>query len=281
MRSIGFFILVFGFTLEAIGVSAHRFPDEDYQQAAAKALFVYGAETHFFQVFDEETPEGRLSATPFQEKQVFSKLKLDKIPSLAGEKSTLIEAFNFIRDLRFLEHNETRRRSSWMYPDDGCWVRAELAKQNLVDLNPQEISPVKKLFIFGNLKVKTSYSPNGEVNWWYHVAPVVRHQGEAYVLDPALNHRGPLKVTDWILLQVDKLEDAELAICEADTFHPAAKCQLPKRYARAGVERRQVSFLDSESHRLESLGFDVEAYLGDFPPWAEAAPLPFALKLSN
>src|SRR5262245_48242863 len=42
----------------------------------------------------------------------------------------LMGAFTYVRDNRVLkgnEHNDVLRRASWLYPDDGCWLRADLA----------------------------------------------------------------------------------------------------------------------------------------------------------
>src|SRR5205823_1645100 len=108
--------------------------------------------------------------------------------------------FQEFRDKRFLISDLQpgfMRRSSWLYPDDGCFARAGLAILNLFQ---EKVTPPEKIFVFGNLSVKTANSPDGSVSWWYHVAPIVQIGAEKYVLDPALNPRAPLKLEDWLSL---------------------------------------------------------------------------------
>lgn len=87
------------------------------------------------------------------------------------------DRFKYLRDLRFIRWNARDRRSSWLYPDDGCFARASLMNKNI----KLAADPVPgKVFVFGNLKVITPNPPRGYVTWWYHVAPVVQVAGLKY-----------------------------------------------------------------------------------------------------
>lgn len=69
------------------------------------------------------------------------------------------EGFRSLRDARWLTMpgmRDFKRRSSWLYPDDGCFARAALGGQKL---ESWDYPRPKKLFIFGDLEVKTANSP--------------------------------------------------------------------------------------------------------------------------
>ena len=73
------------------------------------------------------------------------------------------------------------------YPDDGCWARAhEMCRILLL----HQVSP-GKVWIYGNLHVPTKNSSACEVNWVWHVAPILDIAGptgaiEKMVIDPAM-----------------------------------------------------------------------------------------------
>jgi hypothetical protein len=86
------------------------------------------------------------------------------------------------------------------YPQDGCYARAHemsrlLEKQGII---------TTKVFIEGDLRVDTKNSPSGYVEWWYHVAPIVKVQDgskeELYVFDPSIFDR-PVPLKEWVQIQ--------------------------------------------------------------------------------
>lgn len=176
----------------------------------------------------------------------------------------MLQFFEILRDKQFIEHNHIMRRSSWMYPQDGCWIRAELMNRNLVSENHP---PLRKLFIFGPLRVSTNYSSYGFVTWWYHVAPIARTPDGLYIMDPSINANSPMLLQDWILKQVENVEQAELALCEANTYNPGSSCLSASLQQIDDVISGQKTYLDNEEHNLERLGLPVGDYLGDTPPW--------------
>lgn len=190
----------------------------------------------------------------------------------AAAFGTLESQFERIRDLRFIEDPEDaafQRRSSWLYPDDGCFARASLAIQNL---GLTAIS-VAKVYVFGNLKVNTTNHPRGYVTWWYHVVPIVSQQGERWVLDPAVEPRRPLTLTEWLqAVNVDG-DSLSIAICQGDTLHPFDECWSPNKQDSAALDL-QKDYLRAERRRLVDMGREVVRELGDAPPWLAPVPMP-------
>jgi hypothetical protein len=236
------------------GLSAHRQANESFQSAQARsrgiALF-----TDLQSDFSGAGPESL--AKPM------AQLKISEIPSL-GSYQELVNQFQFIRDSYFVKAGYTPRRLTWLYPDDGCYARAELAAEHLVD--HQAVTP-KKVFAFGELHAATNNSPNGWVEWWYHVAVVYRVDNTAYVLDPALNPHAPLTLAQWGQAIGDGKTAVNYSICSKDAFDPDSACVKPPKIDEQMAEHEQEVFLPEEWNRLLELGRDPEKELGNQPPW--------------
>jgi hypothetical protein len=175
--------------------------------------------------------------------------------------------FEKIRDLRWLtttDHPGFLRRSSWLYPDDGCFARAGLAIMNLAKITP---AIPNKIFVFGDLTVLTANSTTGTVEWWYHVAPIVQVQGQKYVLDPALSPRAPIKLEDWLALMSNDIHSLQVAICNSGSYAPDDACDHVTDGIEATANDDQYEFLDNEWSRLVDLKRNPLDELGDKPPW--------------
>ncbi len=173
----------------------------------------------------------------------------------------------FVRDMRFLSddgHGSGMRRSTWLYPDDGCYARADLARMHLSELQSQEVS---KLFVFGNLNVKTDNSTSGSVSWWYHVAPAVRIDNDLYIIDPALSPKKSLKIEDWLSLQTTDLKSVTVSLCSSKSYGPYDPC-LSSSDNKSLANSDQIDFLEPEWQRQIDLGREPSQVLGDNPPWA-------------
>ena len=192
------------------------------------------------------------------------------LPKATGWKySELQKRFEQLRDTRFLKSQKQKdflRRPSWLYPDDGCWARAALANRNFF----RWFNPIpKKIFAFGNLRVKTKNSPRGSVSWWYHVAPIVETEGEKYVLDPSIEYTRPLKLKEW-LERMGRPSKIKVAICDSGTYSPGDDCYKNTDGIESRAERAQLYYLNLEWNRLKKLGRLPEKELGDRPPWVKA-----------
>lgn len=208
--------------------------------------------------------------TPVDEALVYGKNKTNlpaaTVWASANEMNTQFEKF---RDYRFLERPTQPgflRRSSWLYPDDGCFARASLA---ILNLNRWNVPVPKKVFVFGNLEVQTKNSPWGSVTWWYHVAPLVEVGGVKYVLDPSVEPKNPLRLEDWLARMSNDPDSLQVAVCGSGSYTPYDACQKDTDGVESMALTEQGYFLDSEWQRVLELGRNPENELGDLPPWLE------------
>lgn len=213
--------------------------------------------------------------TPVNIATSFELLNYNKVTKYKSYKE-IEEAFFKIRDDRFLDDPDKaffKRRISWLYPDDGCYIRAENVNTRLLRWG----YPMgAKVFIFGNLNVETSYGKPfiennsctiSDVSWWYHVAVIVSDGTDNYVMDPSLDAFRPLKLQDWILKMVPKTEDAELSICSSFTYSPYSGCDTLISETLLFQISLQKTFLSYERDRMEELNRYPDIELGAFPPW--------------
>jgi hypothetical protein len=265
--------------------SAVRLPGEDWQMArdiARSALPSAALGT-------SDGPSAQDSAIPWPRLD----LRLADIPSWAANPTWLEEGFEYARDPRFIVPKFYRgtpfpRRESWLYPDDGCWLRAELAAWRL---GGAAFPRPGKIFAFGPLTVKTNNSPRGEVSWWFHVAPIVRGPvphwlpmpdgsgplliEPVFVLDPAIDPSGPLLVQDWLLRMVTSLDEVKVAICSPFTYGPSSSCWRPTPVnEQAVIADQEFPFFGYEWLRQTLLHRDPRAVLGNDPPWAPDGGIP-------
>lgn len=207
------------------------------------------------------------SRSVVSERSSFSKARWERVPMV--DAATMQASFEFARDEKPHTDEELRsRRATWLYPDDGCFVRAAVATYFI-----DQISNVKpmKIFAFDTLTAKTPNSPDGQVQWWYHVAPItkvvdaVTMKETFYVYDPALQPKAPMEVTAW--LQAMNAPNAEVAICASDSYDPDSDCDRGDADAVGRAQNEASWFLPSEWWRLKELGRDPEAELFAKPPW--------------
>lgn len=236
----------------AFAMSAHRHLNEKYESALKRSLSA-----------DVSITAEKNSAMNVAKS--FKTLDYKKVPQVKTLEA-LNKAFIYLRDVRFMKNiwEDDLRRLSWFYPDNGCWLKAELMKENLRKHNKIKVG---KVFAFGELSTKTEYSPIGEVSWWYHVAPILRVEKEVYVLDPTINHHRPLKITEWSKQITADTKTSKFSYCHANTFSPKSRCKNRVKEIQALVKSTQQDYLTKEKKRLIELGLKPEVYLGDNPPW--------------
>lgn len=236
-------------------ISAIRYENETFEQASTRNKMFY-----------VPPEEGIYGQSVSQAARPLAQIDFRKVPDW-GQSSKLVSAFNEIRDERFLIWfnwlSYFPRRLFWLYPDNGCWIRADTARARLEGSNYPD---TMKLFIFGNLKVFTKNHPNGFVQWWFHVVPVASVNGTPMVFDPAINPSEPMTVQEWIG-KMDEAEDASkftFSLCHSHAYWPYSSCENPTSVPNWLF---MSSFLRSEWNRIESLGRDPKEELGDNPPW--------------
>ncbi len=145
----------------AFGISAHRPAETDYRVLADKHRQNYPFDI-YQSAYDAAVDD-------------FTHLDPAKVP----QENDTEKLFLFVRDHRELTDGEhsVARRIPWLYPYEGCWIRATIA--NFWAVREKFTRPAK-LFMFGNLEAKTPNSTSGKVTWWYHVAPIIKDPVEIF-----------------------------------------------------------------------------------------------------
>ena len=253
------FLFLISFALQAqLFVSAKRLPFEDYRDIMAKYEKTYAPDS-----------KGYSSSTPNRLAKYYSQYNLPQLPQWKNFRD-MENAFYYVRDLRFLDWTyqgeDFPRRSTWLYPDDGCFARAELIITNLEDKKNRDPIPYK-VFVFGNLEVETINSPDGYVSWWYHVVPITAYNNEYYVFDPAIDAERPLTLEEWLGTMGSNINKLKIAVCNAHTVFPDDDCYSPDIHSKSTILYYQNYFLSSEWQRVKILGRNPIDELGNNPPW--------------
>jgi len=267
---------IFGFSIstraeqtkEPFGIPSFRFANEHYQDAAQRniaelkesAATSPGQWLDAFFGFDAENSAFSV-AKPRQD------LDFSSLESWNNEQQ-VEHAFISGRDSRFLilafDGSQEKRRISWMFPQDGCFVRAEVFKNRLKKFG---YPSVKKIFAFGDLSATTHDTESGSVNWWFHVAVVVGIGDQAMVLDPAVEPDRPVTVEEWAKLISPQPDKLTFSLCDAGTFGPMNGCDAPKVFSSFFVDLLQGVLLRLEQTNLLALGRNVGQELLESPYW--------------
>ena len=202
------------------------------------------------------------------------RVALDSIDTSAVPVFTsdqLVAGFQLARDTRLMttgDRPDFPRRPSFLFPDDGCFVRAETMAY---ELDGNGYPRPAKVFSFGPLSVKTTNAPSGSVSWWYHVAPIVKVNDQIYVLDPSIEPSAAITLSDWVSRQAS-LTDATVSVCNEYAYTPDSDCTAAKPVdAQAAAMAGQGNYLASEWDRQVALSRDPMQVLGNAPPWIAAA----------
>lgn len=253
IKNILFFVLFLG-SLEAWSyapsISAYRKPGASYQEYTPRSL-------HHLKKSEESAYEAAV---------LWSQLDLSKMEDWQ-EPVLIQEAFTQVRDTRFLKSKQMPtflRRSSWLYPMDGCFARAGLAARNLTDWKyPQ----VHKIFVFGNLAVKTKNSPDGEVTWWFHVVAAAKIGKDIIVFDPSIEATRALTLKEWLETMTDDISTVKVSLCDSKTYDPYDKCSGEDPSFSDWGANDQLFYLDLEWDNLLQLKREPKDELGEAPPW--------------
>lgn len=215
----------------------------------------------------------QISADAYALAQPYKKATLPPVTS--WDAQTLATQFVQLRDVRWMttdEHPGFLRRSSWLYPDDGCYARAALAVMNLIHW---KVPAPNKIFVFGDLALATHNSPDGKVGWWYHVAPIVEVAGKKFVLDPSVDPLQPLELEKWLRKMHDDIGELSVAICHSGTYGPNDACDKDSDGSEMTAQSDQIGFLEEEWTRLLDLKRDPTKELGEKPPWTRIGKAQF------
>ncbi|GGI80547.1 protein-glutamine glutaminase family protein [Legionella impletisoli] len=237
--------------------SAKRFPNESFQDALKRI----DKSTQNYSLFSwHESPKDL--RVPLEE------IDYSSVPSVASHQE-LMDLFYLIRDSRFLYSDygpNFARRISWLYPDDGCFLRAALGGYKV---EKEHFTRPGKLFVFGKLQAETPYSPKGYVRWWFHVALIVELWGNYYVLDPALDPYNPMQLSNWFTVINGLGSELTGVVCNPYAYSVHDNCYERTMFYEEILEDRANEYLNEEYDRVIALGMAPEAVLGDLPPWKQ------------
>lgn len=238
--------------------SAARFEWETYEEALRR---------HQERYRKNHPEEGTLAGTAQKNQVAVTQADLADVP--VWSDADIAEHFEASRDLRFMttaDRPSFQRRLSWLYPDDGCFARAEL-----VNAKAQEAGKVRpyRLFSFGSLTVQTTNHPRGRVTWWYHTVPIVKSAAsrEVMVLDAAIDPRKPIPWKDWLLKQVTNLDNVKVSVCDGNAYSPSSPCTGSAAQTSSALRSQQTGYLLREWDRQVALARDPNQVLGNAPPW--------------
>jgi hypothetical protein len=181
------------------------------------------------------------------------------------------------RDVRYMTGSNNpgvQRRISWMYPNDGCFSRAE---QFNVKVAAAGKTRPYKLFAFGNwLRVNTSNAVGGFVQWAWHVVPVVKNSaGQPIVFDAALSPCRPLPWKKWLALMADNVNLFDTAgsgftvsLADSNGYFPGNLVTGEPSHSAESLTHQTQTYLNLEWARQVELGRDPSVVLGNTPPWS-------------
>ena len=236
-------------------ISAKRFRGEHWKDAYQRTAGRFRLQDGLSSAVDVAVP--------------YAQIDVNQASPFVWGQERFMSLFTKFRDLRFLPDPEVKnntRRISWMYPDDGCFIRAEwLAKKFAAEVESPQLS---KIFAFGDLSVSTKNHPSGRVSWWYHVVVGWKVGTSIMVYDPAIEPMRPLPLANWIGAMSSNPSGVKIAICGAGTYGPSTECSTAKSTMsdREAVGTAQ-GYLREERARLIELNRKPDVELGNNPPW--------------
>lgn len=210
-------------------------------------------------------------------KQPFSmNVNVSLLPEWKAGAAKLEQIFEQVRDERLYTdpvHPQFKRRAIWLYPVDGCYIRAAHMARGF---ERRGFVRAGKVFAFGTwatLRARTKFAPTGAAWWTFHTAAAYRIGNRAFVLDPAIDPTRVLPFEEWIGLVAPDPSKIQVAICDANAYTPEQSCRGGSNSADFYLKDQMEELLDDEWNNLADLGFDPSSLLGDEPPWNNAFTL--------
>jgi|GEM_PF-1291004 len=278
--SVGFSVSSYAKQSEGLfGIPSLRFSGERHEDAADRSVAEFKQK---IVTSPGQRVDDYFGADPDSSAYALATLRknLDVSGLTQWDNQTQVEhAFTSARDSRFLilsfDGSQERRRISWMLPQDGCFVRAEVAKNRLQKFGYPD---VKKIFAFGDLSAATPHTESGSADWWFHVAVAVAVGDQIMVLDPAVEAARPISLDAWAKLISPEPDKVTFSLCDADTFGPFNRCDEPKIFSSFLIDFLQGILLRLEQANMVVLGRDPVQELVEYPYWRThptAGALPF------
>ncbi|MDA8792401.1 protein-glutamine glutaminase family protein [Bacteriovoracaceae bacterium] len=184
-----------------------------------------------------------------------NEIPLHQLPE--WELDVIQETFKLIRDHRHLNLGNKLRAIPWLYPDNYCAFRADLAV-SLIEKKKSSLDLPRKIIALSSSNIKlralSRYAFMGKtVSWGYHVALAVKNGQQVYVLDPALNYSAPLLLDDW-KNKLNYRRNLPITIINCHPYSwglpPHSDCQNPTRKVMNPSKREIKKILRKEKRRL-------------------------------
>jgi hypothetical protein len=250
--------------VEANAFSAARAPDEDWEPRARLS-------DSFSDSFSDVHLQARGGSVRASARPYRVDLDISTLPEWPYSNRQLLEAFQAARDERpYVQKGFPgfMRRAAWLYPYDGCWVRASSAAQSIERLG--RVRP-GKVFVFGRLRFRTKFDSKGIVYWWYHVAAAYRIGNQAVVLDPTVDPHNVHTLHDWISLMTKDPMKTKVSVCDTYSYSTASRCVGGSPRQERWLAGQTQTYLRRERIEMREVGLDPEQVLGDNPPWKNAS----------
>ncbi|MES2854848.1 MAG: protein-glutamine glutaminase family protein [Bdellovibrionota bacterium] len=156
------------------------------------------------------------------------------------------------------------RRATWLYPRDGCYVRASHSAQSCARAGYERPG---KIFAFGSLRLVTPFASGGVQYWSYHVAAAYRIGSTAVILDPVLDPHTPLTLSQWIAKMKYRNAAVKVSVCDTWAYGVNHRCLGGTSKAERSFAYHTKKFLPLEWNNVRARGYDPFKVLGDQPPW--------------
>jgi hypothetical protein len=245
-------------SIEEPMISETRSENEDWNEALTRELKKLSA---LQRASSDSSASVIRSAKPYS-----PDMNVATLPEWTGSSEALMRVFLNLRDERHYSdpNRNFKRRATWLYPRDGCYVRATHSAQSAA--RSGYVRP-GKVFAFGSLRFASRFASGGVVYWSYHVAAAYRNGRTTLILDPALNPAGPIDLAKWISKMHQGASGLKLSVCDSYAYGIYHPCTGGGPSQERSFSTHMRKFLPLEWSNVRARGFDPMKVLGDDPPW--------------
>lgn len=250
-------------------VSASRAPEQDWEDALDSQLVKSRANSGEGEIGPLLAISGsaRAISQPYR-----PDIDVSALPEWKGSEADLYKAFRLARDERYYTHSsdpEFVRRAPWLYPIDGCYVRAAHVARSLERAG---IVRPGKLFTFGRLRLQSPYVVGKFAYWSYHVAAAYRQGSNARVFDPSVDSSKILSLDEWAKKITKNTAAIKISVCDTYAYMPGHRCVGGSDRQERSAQNHLKYYLPKEWNNVRRLGLPPERVLGEVPPWDLAQP---------
>ncbi len=198
-------------------------------------------------------------------------------------EADILAQFAATRDRRYMTTSSApnfQRRISWLFPEDGCYARAEQVNAQIPTgkAKPHKLFAIADYMNGTGLGFETDNSFEGYQEWGWHVVPVVKNPaGEPIVFDATLNPCRPLPWKEWLALMVGDISEFDttpgwgVALGDANAYNLFSLVTGEQSHAAESLSWFKDGIINPlvvEWDNQWGLGRDPNVVLGANPPWS-------------